>query len=74
MTKVVFKLMTARTLRGREEGKLVLGLWKKHLPGLLPDRFGNYEPIREKFDPDNLDAALNLWEWPFFAVKKKPVE
>lgn len=72
MSKIVFKLLTARSLGSHKDGHLILNLWKKHLPGLLPDRIGNYEPIREKFDPDNLEAALALWQDPFLAVKKKP--
>jgi len=72
MTRIIFELLTPRCLDRYEDGKLILSLWKQNLPNLLPDYFGNFEPIREKFDPENQDAALAAWRWPFLAVKRKP--
>ena len=70
--KIYLELLTPRSLTSREDGNQVLRLWERYLPTCLPEKVGNWEPINHAFDLNNLDAALNLWRWPFFAKRKKP--
>jgi hypothetical protein len=41
----VLQILTPLALTQREDGRLVLELWEKYLPNLLPDRYGNWEPV-----------------------------
>ncbi len=58
------------SLRSQKEGRIVFDLWKEHLPELLPDKYGHWEPIDRPFD--SFEAVLNDWQWPFLSAKKKP--
>lgn len=44
-------------------------MWVSQIPGLAPDRFGNWEPVAERFD---LSAAVHAWKWPFLARRRAP--
>ncbi len=46
-------------------------LWKRYLPGLLPDKFGNSEPIDRVFDSEKIEPAIDAWKWPFLATKTR---
>lgn len=70
--KIVLEILSPLPLTSREEGRIVFDLWQKLLPGLLPDKFGNWEPINRSFSPQNIEAALDAWRWPFLAVRKRP--
>lgn len=70
--KIVVEILTPLSLSRREDGKLIFDLWKKYLPRLLPDNFGNWEPIDRKFDSENYERMLESWQWPFLAVKTTP--
>jgi len=42
-------------------------------PELEPQSYGNYEPLRRKFDPQQAGAAaLESWRWPFLWKRSKP--
>ena len=69
---VILEVLSPLPLTKREDGQGVLDLWKTHLPDLLPDFFGNWEPIDRPFDPQKIDAVLEHWKWPFLTIKKKP--
>jgi hypothetical protein len=70
--RIILEILSPLQLVGRQDGANVLQLWKTHLPEFLPDHIGNWEPIDRPFDPDNLNAALDSWRWPFLAAKKRP--
>ena len=66
------EILTPKPLTSREEGGRVLHLWRSYLPSCLPDKVGNWEPVDQVFHPEDRDAILALWRWPFLAVKSKP--
>jgi hypothetical protein len=47
-------------------------LWMELLPNYVPERFGNYEPIRLEFTPADIDSVIKYWDWPFLAKRSKP--
>jgi hypothetical protein len=69
---VILELLTPLPLTRREDGQAILDLWQTYIPELLPDFFGNWEPIDRVFDLRALDAVLDQWKWPFLSIKKKP--
>ncbi|SPF44947.1 hypothetical protein SBDP1_520002 [Syntrophobacter sp. SbD1] len=70
--KMYAEILSPLPMTSREDGERVLSLWESCLPNCLPDKVGNWEPIDQVFALDRKDDMLNLWRWPFFAVKKKP--
>lgn len=70
--KIALQILSPLPLTSHEEGRLVFELWQTYLPRLLPDKFGNWEPIDHPFSLQKIDAALNAWQWPFLAVRKNP--
>jgi hypothetical protein len=70
--KIVLQILTSLPLSNRDDGKRVISLWQKYLPNLLPDKYGNWEPIDRPFNPVNLDGPLDAWKWPFLAAKNTP--
>jgi hypothetical protein len=68
----VLEILSPLPLTRREDGAEIFDLWKLYLPQLLPDFYGNWEPIDRVFDPQNVDAVLDQWKWPFLAVKTAP--
>lgn len=69
---VVLNILTSRSLKSEGEGRRLLRLWTELLPDFVPERFGNYEPLRLEFKPDDIDSALEHWAWPFLAKRRKP--
>ncbi len=69
--KVIVQILSPLPLTRHEDGRLVFDLWKRYLPGLLPDKFGNSEPIDQEFDSEKIESALDAWKWPFLATKTK---
>jgi hypothetical protein len=69
---VILEVLSPMPLTTREDGRRILDLWKTHLPHLLPDFYGNWEPIDRPFDVQRLDVVLEQWKWPFFAYRKTP--
>jgi hypothetical protein len=70
--RVYVDILTPLPLSAREDGERILNLWEKHLPDCLPDRYGNWEPIDQVFDPRQRDTVLNHWQWPFLAERHRP--
>jgi hypothetical protein len=69
---IILEVLSPMSLRSPKEARVVLELWKKHLPELLPDKYGYWEPIDRRFDRSNFEEVLNDWQWGFLSVKKKP--
>jgi hypothetical protein len=69
---VVLEILSPLPLTNRSDGQDFLELWQTHLPELLPDRYGNWEPIDRKFDSNNIGTALDHWVRPFLTAKKRP--
>jgi len=71
-SRVVLEILSPLPLIDRQDGREILELWKAYLPRLLPDKFGNWEPVDRPFDADNLSVALDNWKWPFLAERAQP--
>lgn len=69
---LVLNLLTSRSLKSADDGRRLLRLWTELLPHYVPERFGNYEPIRLEFTPDDIDSVVKYWDWPFLAKRRKP--
>jgi hypothetical protein len=69
---LIIEILSPLPLISREDGKIVLELWKDYLPELLPDYYGNWEPIDIIFNRHELDLILGQWKWPFLAKKINP--
>jgi hypothetical protein len=72
MTKVDIQILSPGKLSSRKEGQLIFDLWKNYLPAVLPEKYGNWEPLKAVFDPNRIEPALNAWQWPFLAKRKIP--
>jgi hypothetical protein len=70
--KIALEILSPLPLTKHEDGKVIFDLWREYLPDLLPDKFGNWEPIDRPFDSRHIETVLQAWKWPFFAVKKTP--
>jgi hypothetical protein len=70
--KIALEILSPLPLTNHEDGKMIFDLWQKYLPNLLPDKFGNWEPINRPFELQHIETVLQAWKWPFFAVKKSP--
>lgn len=70
--KIALEILSPLPLNKPADGKVVFDIWQKYLPRLLPDKFGNWEPIDRPFDPQHIEIVLRYWKWPFFAVKRVP--
>jgi hypothetical protein len=72
MEEIHVNLLTQNRLLTKEEGATVLGLICNVYPELAPERFGNYEPVRQAFDPTHPEEALKAWEKVFLWTRKRP--
>jgi hypothetical protein len=65
-------LLTNSSLVPEEEGRRLLDIWINNLPHCLPDVYGNYEPLRDKFDRERVSECLEKWSYPFLVKKGRP--
>jgi hypothetical protein len=68
----VVQILTKRPLAERRDYDLVMSLWAKYLPELLPERYDNSEPLKKLFDPGNPGLAWDCWRMPFLARRRRP--
>lgn len=61
MTDVFFEILSPQPLDRHEDARKLFQLWAETLPGLLPDRWGLYEPLRNRFSLSTLDEAIRTW-------------
>jgi len=71
--KLCIELLSPRSLSSREEGGKILELWEQYLPNNIPDRVGNYEPLRTEYRKSAINSMLDLWQWPYLAKKREPL-
>jgi hypothetical protein len=69
---VILEILSPMSLKSREDGRVILDLWRMYLPELLPDFYGNWEPVDRPFNRQAIDVALDQWKWPFLATRKSP--
>ncbi len=65
-------VLTPKASPSTEEAKKLLALFVQVMPRWTPERYGNTEPLQERFDPSNPEAALTAWREPFFWSRSKP--
>jgi hypothetical protein len=70
--RLVLNLLTSYSLQSKDHARELFRLWTELLPEYAPERFGNYEPIRIRFNADDIESALEHWEWPFLVKRQKP--
>ncbi len=65
-------ILVSSSISSRESGRRILQMLLRTAPGYAPDLYNVYEPINLKFDPDDLETVLDLWDWSFLWRHKKP--
>lgn len=65
-------LLTMRDLNGEQAGRNVIEILERSCPVLLPQRYGNYEPLKLAFQASNLATVLRHWKFPFLWKRTKP--
>jgi hypothetical protein len=71
--RAVIQLLSPKSLTNKEDGAFLLSLWSKWLPNLMPEKYGNWEPIDRPFESGKPEIALDAWNSPFLAVRSKPL-
>lgn len=59
-------------VRDRESGRLFLELLMETAPQFVPEKYNYYEPLKNVFDPEKLDEALQHWHDSFLWRRSKP--
>ncbi len=60
-------------LTSKLDGRRLLDIFVQHFPNHLPERFGDTEPLRWRFDANNLEAVLDAWHgYGFIAERFDP--
>ena len=70
--KIYTSILTPLPLTSRADGDKVLTLWETLLPDYLPDKYGNWEPLKHTFDLSHREEILDAWQWGLFTKKAKP--
>lgn len=65
-------VLTPRRLLSREEAVEALDLVCNVYPDIAPEKYGWWEPLREQFDPTDLEPILRNWRDMFIWKRRKP--
>lgn len=66
-------ILVPRPLTSKREGQTFLESYIRHFPRQLPQKFGEVEPLRKKFDAAGLESALSAWgQFAFIAERRNP--
>lgn len=71
MIELSAKILVRRSLRAKEEGKRLLEILAKHFPRHVPQRFGDSEPLKWRFESHNLESALQVWGNHGFLLQRR---
>src|ERR1700727_253803 len=71
MIDCTIQILTPTVLREPECGRELLRVLLKYFPTHIPQFFGDTEPLRNRFSPDSVDAALVCWGRQFFILKRE---
>lgn len=61
MSDAFLRILSPLPLSRQQDGARLLRLWADNAPQFLPDRWGNYEPVRRHFSLELLDDVLRKW-------------
>jgi hypothetical protein len=67
------KVLTPRRLLSADDGREVLDLVCSVYPDVAPERYGNYEPLRLVFDPNDPEQFLAHWHQMVFWRRRRPM-
>jgi len=70
--RVVFGILTGQPMSSEESGRQFLTVLQSIAPDLMPQKYGDTEPIRRQFCFSKIDDALQLWKDVFLWRRKKP--
>jgi hypothetical protein len=66
-------ILTPASLASREEARSYLEALLEAVPEWTPTHYNSFEPVNRPFEPANLDAALDAWNFNFlFRRRAKP--
>jgi hypothetical protein len=71
MLPCTFTLLTPLSIVRKEFGKKLLTSILKHFPDHVPRVYGDVEPLRRRFDAEQLDVALECWGHRVFMTQRK---
>ena len=71
MSEFLLKILVPGQLASRSAGRYFLHLVMQHFPHAIPERFGKFEPLRNKFDAHNVGSALDLWGTGTFIAERR---
>lgn len=71
-SKLYINILTNSSLASVSDGKKLLEIWVAELSSFIPDKVGNYEPLKKEFDFEKIDSLLSIWDFPFLLKRKKP--
>jgi hypothetical protein len=72
VTDVCLTLFVPRSLEAIEDGLALLALLRERSPALMPEKYGNYEPLREVARGRSDREVLECWRYPFLWMRRKP--
>jgi len=70
--EVGINILSPASLVSHQAGHEILRCLIDASPLLVPDKYDCCEPIRERFDKDDIDSALTYWERGFLWRRSKP--
>ena len=68
--RLYINILTNANLISRKEAKKLLEIWIENLKSFIPQKFGNYEPLKNDFDPDNLFSVIDFGITRFWLKEK----
>jgi len=73
MIDCTIKLLTPIPIEEKEYGRRLFSLLFKYFPTYMPEKYGNFEPLQNKFNFENVEAALECWgRHPYIAERRSP--
>jgi hypothetical protein len=71
MLDLDINILSPLSFSAQTNGRDFMNLFIKLLPELVPDKYGNCEPLKTKFDPENVDEFLDALDFPVYWKRKR---
>ncbi len=73
MIDCTIKLLTPIAIDPKEYGRQLFSVLFRHFPSYAPQRYGDFEPLRNRFNPADIDLALECWgRHTYMTERQKP--
>jgi hypothetical protein len=69
---VYFGILTPANISSRDSGRVIVKALIEATPDYVPEKYSYYEPINRRFDPANIDEALDAWRFSFVWRRTRP--